>query len=58
MVHTVQSTILDFDAMDVGKKDIVYNIEGDDTSGVKELTVFTLVPIDESEIFVMETRTH
>jgi len=50
--------ILDFDAMNVGKKDIVYNIEGDDTSGVKELIVLPASdPIDESEIFADETRT-
>ena len=50
--------LLDFDAMVVGKKDIVYNIEGDDTSGVKELTVLPASdPIDESEVFIDETRT-
>ena len=50
--------LLGFDAMNVGKKEIVYNIEGDDTSGVKELTVLPASdPIDESEIFVDETRT-
>jgi len=50
--------LLAFDAMNVGKKEIVYNIEGDDTSGVKELTVLPASdPIDESEIFVDETRT-
>ena len=50
--------LLGFDAMNVGKKEIVYNIEGDDTSGVKELKVLPASdPIDESEIFVDETRT-
>ena len=49
--------LLGFDAMIVGKKEIIYNIEGDDTSGVKELKVIPAsVPIDESEIFPDETR--
>ena len=49
--------LLNFDAMNVGKKEIIYNIEGDDTSGVKELKVIPAsVPIDESEIFPDETR--
>ena len=50
--------LLSFDAMNVGKKEIVYNIEGDDTSGVKELTVLPASdPADDSEIFFDETRT-
>ena len=50
--------LLSFDAMNVGKKEIVYNTPGDDTSGVKELTVLPASdPIDESEIFIDETRT-
>ena len=49
--------LLGFDAMIVGKKEIIYNIDGDDTSGVKELKVIPAsVPIDESEIFPDETR--
>ena len=31
--------LLTFDAMNVGKKEIIYNTDGDDTSGVKELKV-------------------
>ena len=50
--------LLNFDAMNVGKKEIVYNIDGDDTSGVKELTVVPASdPADDSEIFFDETRT-
>lgn len=50
--------LLGFDAMNVGKKEIVYNTPGDDTSGIRELTVLPASdPIDESEIFVDETRT-
>ena len=50
--------LLNFDAMNVGKKEIVYNIDGDDTSGIKELTVVPASdPADDSEIFLDETRT-
>lgn len=50
--------LLSFDAMNVGKKEIVYNIEGDDTSGIKELKVLPASdPIDNSEVFIDETRT-
>ena len=50
--------LLNFDAMNVGKKEIVYNIDGDDTSGIKELTVVPASdPADDSEIFFDETRT-
>jgi hypothetical protein len=50
--------LLNFDAMNVGKKEIVYNIDGDDTSGVKELTIVPASdPADDSEIFFDETRT-
>ena len=50
--------LLTFDAMDVGKKEIIYNTDGDDTSGVKELKVLPASnPKVDSEIFFDETRT-
>ena len=49
--------LLAFDAMNVGKKEIIYNTDGDDTSGVKELKVLPASnPKVDSEIFFDETR--
>ena len=39
------------------KKEIIYNTDGDDTSGVKELKSYTSNPKVDSEIFLDETRT-
>ena len=50
--------LLTFDAMNVGKKEIVYNIDGITSSGIKELTVVPASdPADDSETFFDETRT-
>ena len=50
--------LLTFDAKDVGKKEIVYNIDGITSSGIKELTVVPASdPADDSEVFYDETRT-
>ena len=50
--------LLSFDSLSVGKKQIIYNIDGDDTSGIKELLVVPASePANDSEYFFDETRT-